>query len=114
MFALLREGISVASLWHDPCRGVDDAGRDGTWGCAGSGGHAGRRDEARERLILTATDTVMSAIDASYHLLRDVREILASGSSLTSVSYQTARQAHGDATRAARVVLRRELSALDM
>ncbi|WP_277441666.1 hypothetical protein [Streptomyces sp. SPB162] len=71
-------------------------------------------DEARERLILTATDAVMSAIDASYHSLRDVREILASGSSLTSASYQTARQAHGDATRAARVVLRSELSALDL
>jgi hypothetical protein len=71
-------------------------------------------DEARERLILTATDSVMSAIDASYHSLREVREILASGCTLTSESYQTARQAHGDATRAARVVLRRELSALDI
>jgi hypothetical protein len=71
-------------------------------------------DEARERLILTATDSVMSAIDASYHSLREVREILASGCTLTSESYQTARQAHGDATRAARVVLRRDLSALDI
>ncbi|WP_320782748.1 hypothetical protein [Streptomyces sp. CRN 30] len=71
-------------------------------------------DEARERLILTATDGVMAAIDASYHSLREVREILAAGSTVASEDYQVARQAHGDATRAARVVLRRELSALEV
>lgn len=70
-------------------------------------------DEARERLVLTASDDVTAAIDASYHSLREVREALASGSPLTSEIYQSARQAHGDATRAARVVLRRRLSALE-
>ncbi|MEU1706105.1 hypothetical protein ABZ478_11965 [Streptomyces sp. NPDC005706] len=67
-------------------------------------------DEARERLILTATEDVATAIDASYHSLREVREVLASGRDITSADYHAARQAHGDATRAARVVLRRDLS----
>ncbi|MBJ6639633.1 hypothetical protein H4K36_20460 [Streptomyces sp. DHE7-1] len=70
-------------------------------------------DEARERLILTATEEVATGIDASYHSLRDVREVLASGSSLTSADYHAARQAHGDATRAVRVVLRRDLTGLE-
>lgn len=71
-------------------------------------------DEARERLILTATADVAAAIDASYHSLRHVREILASGCLVVSEEYQAARQAHGDATRAARTVLRRELAALEL
>ncbi len=70
-------------------------------------------DEARERLVLTADAEVGEAIDASYHSLRQVRETLASGYTLTSDEYHTARQAHGDATRAARTVLREDLAALE-
>ncbi|MFG2839772.1 hypothetical protein ACGFYE_32745 [Streptomyces zaomyceticus] len=70
-------------------------------------------DEARERVVLTAGADVATAIDASYHSLRQVRETLASGHALASEEYQTARQAHGDATRAARTVLRRDLAALE-
>ncbi|MFJ5260563.1 hypothetical protein ACIQAC_08860 [Streptomyces sp. NPDC088387] len=70
-------------------------------------------DEARERLILTADAEVAEAIDASYLSLRRVREALASGCTVTSDEYQTARQAHGDATRAARTVLRQNLTALE-
>ncbi|MFJ4468480.1 hypothetical protein ACIP2X_13495 [Streptomyces sp. NPDC089424] len=70
-------------------------------------------DEARERLILTAAADVADAVDASYHTLRRVRETLASGCKVTSEEYQAARQAHGDATRAARTVLRQELSHLE-
>ncbi|POX52488.1 hypothetical protein C3488_08715 [Streptomyces sp. Ru72] len=70
-------------------------------------------DEARERLILTAAEDVAAAIDASYHSLREVREVLASGCTITSADYDAARQAHGDATRAARTVLRRDLSSLE-
>ncbi|MGW2240478.1 hypothetical protein [Streptomyces sp. NPDC001759] len=70
-------------------------------------------DEARERLILTATADVAEAIDASYLSLRRVRETLASGCTVTSEEYQAARQAHGDATRAARTVLRQDLIALE-
>ncbi|GHG31303.1 hypothetical protein GCM10018791_55200 [Streptomyces zaomyceticus] len=71
-------------------------------------------DEARERVILTAGADVATAIDASYHSLRQVRETLASGHTLASEEYQDARQAHGDATRAARTVLRRDLTALEV
>ncbi|MFD7966745.1 hypothetical protein ACFV5J_38785 [Streptomyces zaomyceticus] len=71
-------------------------------------------DEARERVILTAGADVATAIDASYHSLRQVRETLASGHTLASEEYQDARQAHGDATRAARTVLRRDLIALEV
>ncbi|MEW2615912.1 hypothetical protein AB0937_38300 [Streptomyces sp. NPDC047880] len=70
-------------------------------------------DEARERLVLTAAADVTAAIDASYHSLRRIREELASGSTLASEEYDTARQAHGDATRAARVVLRADLAGLE-
>ncbi|MGP4048889.1 hypothetical protein [Streptomyces sp. 2A115] len=56
----------------------------------------------------------MTAIDASYISLRRIREVLASGSTVPSPDYQAARQAHKDATEAARVVLRRELSSLDI
>jgi hypothetical protein len=70
-------------------------------------------DEARERLVLTAPDDVSEAVDASYHALRRIRETLASGSTLASHEYDAARQAHGDATRAARTVFRRDLAALE-
>ncbi|MCF1509396.1 hypothetical protein [Streptomyces glomeratus] len=70
-------------------------------------------DEARERLVLTATDDVAAAIDASYHSLRRVREALAAGCTLESEEYHAARQVHGDATRAARVVLRQDLAGLE-
>ncbi|MEU6688144.1 hypothetical protein [Streptomyces sp. NPDC046832] len=70
-------------------------------------------DEARERLVLTATADVSAAVDASYHSLRKIREELASGSTLASEEYDAARQAHGDATRAARVVLRADLAGLE-
>ncbi|GAB2939289.1 hypothetical protein [Streptomyces heilongjiangensis] len=70
-------------------------------------------DEARERLILTATADVAEAIDASYLSLRRVRETLASGCTVTSEEYKAARQAHGEATRAARTVLRQDLTALE-
>ncbi|MFD8013815.1 hypothetical protein [Streptomyces sp. NPDC058955] len=70
-------------------------------------------DEVRERLVLTAATEVSEALDASYHSLRQVREALASGCTVTSEEYQVARQAHGDATRAARVVFRRDLAALE-
>ncbi|MDX3453785.1 hypothetical protein PV396_17795 [Streptomyces sp. ME02-8801-2C] len=70
-------------------------------------------DEARERMfLLGVSDEVEAAITASYHTLREVRQVLAEGHDLTSAEYSTARQAHGDATRAARVVLRRDLSAV--
>jgi hypothetical protein len=71
-------------------------------------------DEARERLVLTAPSDVTEAIDASYHSLRRVRETLASGSTLASHEYDTARQAHGDATRAARTVFRQDLATLEV
>ncbi|MEU2721008.1 hypothetical protein ACFW4X_05225 [Streptomyces smyrnaeus] len=71
-------------------------------------------DEARERLILTASDEVTSAIDASYSSLRQIREIFASGSTVPSPDYQAARQSHREATEAARTVLRRDLSTLDI
>jgi hypothetical protein len=71
-------------------------------------------DEARERLVLTAATGISKAIDASYHSLRRVRETLASGCTLTSDEYHAARQAHGDATRAARVVLRQDLETLEL
>lgn len=71
-------------------------------------------DEARERLVLTATHEVVTAIDASYISLRKIREVLASGSTVPSRDYQAARQAHRDATEAARNVLRRDLSSLDI
>ncbi|MFJ3773917.1 hypothetical protein ACIPX0_19715 [Streptomyces sp. NPDC090075] len=70
-------------------------------------------DEARERLILMADSEVSDAIDASYRSLRRVREALASGCTVASEEYQAARQAHGDATRAARTVLRQDLTALE-
>ncbi|WP_097216674.1 MULTISPECIES: hypothetical protein [unclassified Streptomyces] len=70
-------------------------------------------DEARERLVLTATADITEAIDGSYHSLRDIREALASGCTIASEEYQAARQIHGDATRAARVVLRADLAALE-
>ncbi|MGW0289322.1 hypothetical protein [Streptomyces tuirus] len=53
------------------------------------------------------------SIDGSYHSLRDIREALASGCTIASEEYQAARQIHGDATRAARVVLRADLAALE-
>lgn len=71
-------------------------------------------DEARERLVLTAATEVMEAIDASYHSLREVRETLASGCTVASDEYHAARQAHGDATRAARTVFRRDLATLEL
>lgn len=71
-------------------------------------------DEARERLVLTAAADVTEALDASYHSLREVRETLASGCTVASEEYQAARQAHGDATRAARTVLRQDLAALEL
>ncbi|MFJ5995914.1 hypothetical protein [Streptomyces sp. NPDC092370] len=71
-------------------------------------------DEARERLVLTAATDISEAIDASYHSLRRVRETLASGCTLTSDEYHAARQAHGDATREARVVLRQDLETLEL
>jgi hypothetical protein len=71
-------------------------------------------DEARERLVLTAATDVSAAIDASYHSLRQVRETLASGCTLTSDEYHAARQAHGDATRAARTVFRQDLATLEL
>jgi hypothetical protein len=71
-------------------------------------------DEARERLILTATNEVVTAIDASYTSLRKIREVLASGATVPTPDYQAARQAHRDATEAARNVLRRDLSSLDI
>jgi hypothetical protein len=71
-------------------------------------------DEARERLILTATHEVVSAIDASYISLRKIREVLASGATVPTPDYQAARQAHRDATEAARDILRRDLSSLDI
>ncbi|MEV5849695.1 hypothetical protein AB0M32_47830 [Streptomyces sp. NPDC051985] len=70
-------------------------------------------DEAREQLILMADTEVSDAIDASYRSLRRVREALASGCTVASEEYQAARQAHGDATRAARTVLRQDLTALE-
>ncbi|MEV0219072.1 hypothetical protein [Streptomyces sp. NPDC050704] len=69
-------------------------------------------DEARERLILTATDEVASAIDTSYISLRKIREIFAAGSTVPSPDYKAARQEHREATEAARAVLRRDLSSL--
>jgi len=71
-------------------------------------------DEARERLVLTADAEVMEAVDASYHSLRQVRETLASGCTVTSDEYDAARRAHGDATRAARTVFRRDLATLEL
>ena len=71
-------------------------------------------DEARERLILTATNEVVTAIDASYTSLRKIREVLASGATVPTPDYQAARQAHRDATEAARNVLRRDLNSLDI
>jgi hypothetical protein len=71
-------------------------------------------DEARERLILTATHEVASAIDASYNSLRNIREVLASGSTVPDADYQAARQAHSHTTQAARDILRRDLSSLDI
>ncbi|NUS88383.1 MAG: hypothetical protein HOY75_38200, partial [Streptomyces sp.] len=68
----------------------------------------------RERLILTATDEVVSAIDASYVSLRRIREVLASGATVPTPGYQAARQAHRETTEAARNVLRRDLSSLDI
>lgn len=70
-------------------------------------------DEARERLVLTPTADLTQAMDGSYHSLRDIREALASGCTIASEEYQAARQIHGDATRAARVVLRADLAALE-
>jgi hypothetical protein len=69
-------------------------------------------DEARERLVLTATADITEAIDGSYHSLRQIREALA-GCTIASEEYQAARQVHGDATRAARTVLRADLAALE-
>ncbi|WP_437091047.1 hypothetical protein [Streptomyces sp. enrichment culture] len=71
-------------------------------------------DEARERLILTATDEVVSAIDASYVSLRRIREVLASGATVPTPDRQADRQAHKEATEAARSVLRRDLGSLDV
>lgn len=71
-------------------------------------------DEARERLILTATQEVASAIDASYISLRKIREVLASGATVPTPDYQAARQTHRETTEAARDVLRRDLSSLDI
>ncbi|WP_344535701.1 hypothetical protein [Streptomyces albiaxialis] len=51
-------------------------------------------DEARERLLLTATDEAASAINASYLSLREIREIFAAGSTVPSPDYAAARQAH--------------------
>ncbi|MFJ4556376.1 hypothetical protein ACIP4Q_09785 [Streptomyces massasporeus] len=56
---------------------------------------------------------ITEAIDGSYHSLRDIREALASGCTIASEEYRAARQIHGDATRAARVVLRADLAALE-
>ncbi|MEU6357834.1 hypothetical protein ABZ896_52575 [Streptomyces sp. NPDC047072] len=64
--------------------------------------------------MLTASSEVSAAIDASYHSLRRVRETLASGCALTSDEYDVARQAHGDATRAARTVFRQDLATLEL
>ncbi|WP_409055247.1 hypothetical protein [Streptomyces sp. SYP-A7185] len=71
-------------------------------------------DEARERLILTATDEVAAAIDASYASLRTIREVLAAGAGVPTPDYQAARQTHGETTAAARAVLRRHLGSLDI
>ncbi|MFI9823546.1 hypothetical protein ACIHFC_24230 [Streptomyces sp. NPDC052013] len=71
-------------------------------------------DEVRERLMLTASDEVTSAIEAAYVSLRKIREVFAAGSTVPSPDYQAARQAHKDATEAARAVLRRDLSTLDL
>ncbi|WP_328363912.1 hypothetical protein OG800_31560 [Streptomyces sp. NBC_00445] len=71
-------------------------------------------DEARERLILTATREVVLAIDASYISLRKIREVLASGATVPTPDYQAARQAHRETTEAARDVLRRDLSSMDI
>ncbi|MFI7316902.1 hypothetical protein [Streptomyces venezuelae] len=71
-------------------------------------------DEARERLILTATDEVTTAVDASYTSLRNIREVLASGATVPTPEYQAARQAHRETTAAARDVLRRYLGSLDI
>ncbi|MGO4418746.1 hypothetical protein AB4Z54_08295 [Streptomyces sp. MCAF7] len=56
----------------------------------------------------------MSAIDASYVSLRRIREVLASGATVPTPDYQAARQAHRETTEAARNVLRRDLSSLDI
>ncbi|MFH8485067.1 hypothetical protein [Streptomyces longisporoflavus] len=71
-------------------------------------------DEARERLILTASREVAAAIDASYTSLRQIREVLACGATVPTPDYQAARQAHREATEAARSVLRRDLESLDI
>ncbi|MFH9424250.1 hypothetical protein [Streptomyces sp. NPDC017529] len=71
-------------------------------------------DEARERLTLTATEEVTTAIDASYTSLRNIREVLASGATVPTPDYQAARQAHRETTSAARDALRRHLRSLDI
>ncbi|MEU6578439.1 hypothetical protein [Streptomyces sp. NPDC046805] len=64
------------------------------------------------RRVHEETDEVVAAIDASYISLREIREVLASGSTVPTPAYQAARQAHRDTTEAARDVLRRDLSSL--
>jgi hypothetical protein len=66
-------------------------------------------DETRERLVLMATEDVIAAIDAVYVSLREIREVLARGSTVPSPDYQSARLAHREATEAAREILRRDL-----
>jgi hypothetical protein len=62
--------------------------------------------------LMGVSDEVAVSVTASYHTLREVREVLASGHGITSDEYRIAREAHGDATRAAREVLRRDLDAI--
>lgn len=66
-------------------------------------------DEAREAMMLVAPNEVLAAVDIAYHRLREIREALAAGHGLESDLYNTARQAHGDATRVARSVMRSHL-----
>ncbi|MEU0070832.1 hypothetical protein ABZ027_15010 [Streptomyces sp. NPDC006332] len=99
---------------HEAMRGVVTDGQTSAELAAGvrEAFRASGCDEARERMFLMdVSNEVEVAVTASYHTLREVREVLAHGHGLTSSEYNTAREAHGNATRAAREVLRRDLSA---
>ncbi|MFJ3302429.1 hypothetical protein ACIPSA_04780 [Streptomyces sp. NPDC086549] len=99
---------------HEAMRGVSADGRTSAELAASvrEAFRASGCDEARERMFLIdVSNEVEVAVTASYHTLREVREALANGHGLTSNEYNTAREAHGNATRAAREVLRRDLSA---
>ncbi|MFD6288923.1 hypothetical protein [Streptomyces sp. NPDC060205] len=70
-------------------------------------------DEARERVVLTATDEVVSAVDAAYASLRDLREVPAAGATVPTPDYQAAGRAHSRTMAAAREAFRRHLNASD-